>query len=49
MFFNNYRQMSKEIFKKRILDKIENVDLKKRLEFIYNSNLIIVKINQTYS
>lgn len=46
MFFNNYRQMSKKIFKKRILNKISEGDLKKRLEFIYNSNLIPVKINK---
>ncbi len=46
MFFNNYRQMSKEVFKRKILDKIENIDLKKRLEFIYNSNLTITKINK---
>jgi hypothetical protein len=46
MFFNNYRQMSKEVFRKRILDNIGDLDLKKRLEFIYNSNLILVKVNK---
>tara|TARA_Y100000310_G_scaffold334479_1_gene414363 strand:- start:1636 stop:4227 length:2592 start_codon:yes stop_codon:yes gene_type:complete len=45
-FFVNERQMSKEIFKKKILDKITNNDLRKRLEFIYNSNLILVKISK---
>ncbi|MEK6914829.1 MAG: LAGLIDADG family homing endonuclease [Nanoarchaeota archaeon] len=45
-FFVNKRQMSKEVFKRRILDKINDSNLKKRLEFIYNSNLIIVKINK---
>ncbi|MFA5174171.1 MAG: LAGLIDADG family homing endonuclease [Candidatus Pacearchaeota archaeon] len=46
MFFANQRQMSKEVFKRKILDKIENLDLKKRLEFFYNSNLILAKINK---
>jgi len=46
MFFNNHRQISKEVFKRKILDRIDNLDLKKRLEFIYNSNLILVKINK---
>jgi len=46
MFFSNKRQISKEIFKKRILDRIDNLDLKKRLEFIYNSNLILVKVDR---
>ncbi|MEK6935537.1 MAG: LAGLIDADG family homing endonuclease, partial [Nanoarchaeota archaeon] len=45
-FFVNKRQMSKEVFKERILNRIENEDLKKRLEFIYNSNLILVKIHK---
>jgi peptide subunit release factor 1 (eRF1) len=45
-FFVNKRQISKEIFKERILDKIENSDLKRRLEFIYNSNLILTKIHK---
>lgn len=43
-FFCNKRQISKEIFKKRILDKIQNDELKRRLELFYNSNLIAVKI-----
>ncbi len=43
-FFCNKRQMSKEVFKRKILDKINNNDLKKRLEIFYNSNLIAVKI-----
>lgn len=43
-FFNNKKQLSKEVFKTRILNKISNIDLKKRLEMFYNSNLIVVKI-----
>lgn len=43
-FFVNKRQMSKEIFKITILDKIKNEDLKKRLYLFYNSNLILTKI-----
>jgi len=43
-FFVNKRQMSKEIFKEKILNKIDDEQLKKRLEMFYNSNLIIVKI-----
>jgi peptide subunit release factor 1 (eRF1)/intein/homing endonuclease len=43
-FFCNRRQMSKEIFKKNILDKIQNDDLKNRLKLFHNSNLIAVKI-----
>ncbi len=45
-FFCNKRQISKEVFKKRILDKIKNKELKKRLELFYQSNLIIVKISK---
>ncbi len=48
-FFNNKKQLSKKVFKKRILDKISNNDLKRRLEMFYNSNLIIVKINNIKS
>lgn len=43
-FFINKKQINKELFKERILDKIENPELKKRLELFYNSNLIAVKI-----
>lgn len=43
-FFCNKRQMSKDVFKNRILDKIDNQDLRRRLEMFYNSNLIAVKI-----
>lgn len=43
-FFNNKRQLSKEVFKKNILDKLQNEELKRRLRFFYNSNLIAVKI-----
>jgi len=46
MFFLNKRQMSRQVFKRRILDKIENLELKSRLEFLYNSNLIITKVNK---
>jgi len=46
MFFSNKRQMSKEIFKKKILDKVKSSDLRKRLDFIYNSNLILVKVKK---
>lgn len=45
-FFVNKKQLSKEIFKKNILDKIENLELKRRLEMFYNSNLIAVKIKK---
>jgi hypothetical protein len=48
-FFNNKRQMSKEVFKKRILSKIENSELKRRLEQFYLSNLIAVKISKISS
>ncbi|MEK6913332.1 MAG: LAGLIDADG family homing endonuclease [Nanoarchaeota archaeon] len=43
-FFNNKKQISKEVFKKNILDKIVDDNLKRRLELFYNSNLILVKI-----
>jgi len=43
-FFVNQREISKEVFKRNILDKIKNHELKKRLELFYNSNLIIAKI-----
>ena len=43
-FFVNKKQLNKEIFKKNILDKTSNLELKKRLELFYNSNLILVKI-----
>jgi peptide chain release factor subunit 1 len=36
--------MSKEVFRKRILDKIEDPALRRRLEMFYNSNLLAVKI-----
>ena len=45
-FFCNKRQMSKEIFKAKILDKIQDEDLRRRLEIFYNSNLIAVKISE---
>jgi len=48
-FFCNKRQMSKEVFKSRILDKIDNEELRRRLELFYNSNLIAVKISKIES
>jgi peptide subunit release factor 1 (eRF1)/intein/homing endonuclease len=45
-FFSNKRQMSKEVFKQKILDKIHDEDLRKRLELFYNSNLIAAKISK---
>ena len=45
-FFNNKKQLSKEVFKERILNQIENEELKRRLGLFYNSNLIIAKISQ---
>lgn len=48
-FFCNKRQMSKEVFKRRILDKIQDEDLRRRLETFYNSNLIAVKISKIES
>ena len=48
-FFVNERQLSKEIFKSKILDKIENEELKRRLELFYLSNLNIAKISKIES
>jgi len=45
-FFVNKRQMSKGVFKQRILDKLQNKELRKRLKWFYNSNLIAVKISK---
>jgi peptide subunit release factor 1 (eRF1)/intein/homing endonuclease len=45
-FFCNKRQMSKEIFKKRILNKIHNPELKRRLEMFFLSNLVVAKISK---
>ena len=45
-FFCNKRQMSKEVFRKKILDKINDINLKRRLELFYYSNLIAVKISK---
>lgn len=44
-FFGNRRQLNKELFKKNIINKIKDDDLKRRLEMFYNSNLIAVKIS----
>ncbi len=43
-FFTNKKQISKEVFKERILDRIDNLELKRRLAMFYLSNLIVVKI-----
>ncbi len=48
-FFINQRQLSKEVFKKKILNKIQDQDLRKRLEMFYLSNLIAVKISRIES
>ncbi len=45
-FFTNKKQLSKEVFKINILDKIQNQELKRRLELFYLSNLIAVKISK---
>ena len=45
-FFVNKKQLSKEVFRKNILDKIKDEDLRRRLETFYNSNLIAVKISK---
>ena len=45
LFFVNKRQMSKEVFRKRILNQIDNSILKNRLSLFYQSNLIIAKIS----
>lgn len=48
-FFCNKRQMSKEVFKRRILNRIDDEELRRRLEMFYNSNLIAVKISRIES
>ena len=48
-FFVNKKQMSKEVFKKNILDKIQDSELRRRLELFYLSNLIAVKISSIKS
>ncbi|MEA3248399.1 MAG: LAGLIDADG family homing endonuclease [Nanoarchaeota archaeon] len=48
-FFCNKKQMSKEVFKKRILDKIKDLELRKHLSLFYNSNLIVVKVSEIKS
>jgi stalled ribosome rescue protein Dom34 len=48
-FFCNKRQISKEIFKNKILNKIQNEELKRRLNLFYSSNLIAVKISEIKS
>ncbi len=45
-FFINKKQLSKQVFKARILDKISDESLRKRLEMFYGSNLIAVKISK---
>ncbi|MBI2630533.1 hypothetical protein HYW76_05520 [Candidatus Pacearchaeota archaeon] len=48
-FFVNKKQISKEVFRERIINKIENPELKRRLETFYLSNLIAVKISKISS
>lgn len=48
-FFTNKKQMNKELFKKRIIDKVKDECLKQRLMLFYNSNLIVVKISKIES
>jgi len=48
-FFTNKRQISKKVFKKNILDKIKQKDLRRRLSLFYTSNLIAVKISNIKS
>jgi peptide subunit release factor 1 (eRF1)/intein/homing endonuclease len=48
-FFINKKQLNKEIFKKNILNNIKDINLKKRLELFYKSNLIIAKISKIES
>ncbi len=48
-FFVNKKQMSKELFKKNIIDKIKDETLKRRLNLFYESNLIAVKISKIFS
>lgn len=48
-FFCNKRQMSKEVFKTKILDNIKDQDLRNRLRLFYNSNLVAVKITKIES
>ncbi len=43
-FFVNKKQMSKEVFKTKIINRINNSDLRRRLEMFYQSNLIAIKI-----
>ena len=45
-FFINKKQLNKEVFKKNIIDKINDPDLKRRLELFYQSNLIPAKISK---
>ncbi len=48
-FFGGRRQMSKNIFKKKIIDKITNNKLKEELKKFYLSNIIPVKISNIKS
>ncbi len=48
-FFINKKQLCKEVFKKNILNRINNLELRKRLEMFYLSNLIAVKISKIES
>ena len=48
-FFGNRRQMSKDVFKKKILDKITNKELKEKIKEFHKSNIIPVKISKIES
>lgn len=48
-FFKNRRQISKDVFKKNILNKIKDESLKNKLEIFYRSNIIPVKISKIES
>jgi len=45
-FFRNNRELSKVAFKRTVIDKVKNKELKAELEKIYNYPLIPVKINK---
>lgn len=45
-FFHNQEHITRDVFRSKILDKINDAELKKRLSLFYNSNLIAVKIDK---
>ena len=48
-FFGGRRQMSKSVFKEKIIDRVTNKELKEKLEKFYISNIIPVKISSIKS